>query len=111
MYRTCRRGSLKQSFKFRVQRSKFQHRDREAGNWGEPRGMRRVNLELWNVKRETWDFLMVFLNRIYTKSGDGGETGLGDGARVPKDHVRVAAFGEVDELNSVLGLVLANCPD
>jgi cob(I)alamin adenosyltransferase len=54
---------------------------------------------------------MVFLSRIYTKSGDGGETGLGDGSRVPKDHARVAACGEVDELNSVLGLVLANCPD
>lgn len=54
---------------------------------------------------------MVFLNRIYTKSGDGGETGLGDGSRVPKDAPRVAAFGEVDELNAVLGLVTANCPN
>ena len=54
---------------------------------------------------------MVFLSRIYTKSGDGGETGLGDGSRVPKDAVRVAAYGEVDELNAVLGLVTANCPD
>src|SRR6186997_649185 len=49
---------------------------------------------------------MVFLSRIYTKSGDGGETGLGDGARVPKDHPRVAAYGEIDELNAVLGLTL-----
>jgi cob(I)alamin adenosyltransferase len=54
---------------------------------------------------------MVFLSRIYTKSGDGGETGLGDGSRVPKDAPRVAAYGEVDELNSALGLVVANCPD
>ncbi|MBP3960235.1 cob(I)yrinic acid a,c-diamide adenosyltransferase [Gemmata sp. G18] len=54
---------------------------------------------------------MVFLSRIYTKSGDGGETGLGDGSRVPKDAARVEAYGEVDELNSVLGLVTANCPD
>ncbi len=54
---------------------------------------------------------MVFLNRIYTKSGDAGETGLGDGSRVPKDSARVAAYGEVDELNAVLGLVTANCPD
>ena len=54
---------------------------------------------------------MVFLNRIYTKSGDGGETGLGDGSRVPKDAARVVAYGEVDELNAVLGLVNANCPD
>lgn len=54
---------------------------------------------------------MVFLSRIYTKSGDGGETGLGDGTRVPKDHPRVSAYGEVDELNSVLGLFAASCPD
>ncbi|HVL14468.1 MAG TPA: cob(I)yrinic acid a,c-diamide adenosyltransferase [Gemmata sp.] len=54
---------------------------------------------------------MVFLSRIYTKSGDTGETGLGDGTRVPKDAARVAAYGEVDELNAVLGLVTANCPD
>src|SRR5205085_3776455 len=54
---------------------------------------------------------MVFLSRIYTRSGDSGETGLGDGARVPKDHPRVAAYGSVDELNAVLGLLLAQCPD
>src|SRR5262245_22403980 len=54
---------------------------------------------------------MVFLSRIYTKSGDGGETGLGDGTRVPKDHARVAAYGEVDELNAVIGLVVSTCPD
>ncbi|MDY3552490.1 cob(I)yrinic acid a,c-diamide adenosyltransferase [Gemmata sp. JC717] len=54
---------------------------------------------------------MVFLNRIYTKSGDAGETGLGDGSRVPKDAARVAAYGEVDELNAVLGLLTANCPE
>jgi cob(I)alamin adenosyltransferase len=53
---------------------------------------------------------MVFLSRIYTKSGDAGETGLGDGTRVPKDHPRVAAYGSVDELNAVLGLLLAQCP-
>jgi cob(I)alamin adenosyltransferase len=54
---------------------------------------------------------MVFLSRIYTKSGDAGETGLGDGTRVPKDAARVAAYGEVDELNAVLGLLTATCPD
>jgi cob(I)alamin adenosyltransferase len=53
---------------------------------------------------------MVFLSRIYTKSGDQGETGLGDGTRVPKDHLRVAAYGAVDELNAVLGLLLAVQP-
>jgi cob(I)alamin adenosyltransferase len=50
---------------------------------------------------------MVFLSRIYTKAGDGGETGLGTGERVPKDHPRVAAYGDVDELGAVLGLVLS----
>jgi cob(I)alamin adenosyltransferase len=50
---------------------------------------------------------MVFLSRIYTKSGDQGETGLGNGARVAKDHPRVAAYGSVDELNAVLGLLAA----
>jgi cob(I)alamin adenosyltransferase len=54
---------------------------------------------------------MVFIARVYTKSGDGGETGLGDGSRVPKDAPRVEAYGEVDELNAVIGLVTATCPD
>src|SRR5947207_7298405 len=49
---------------------------------------------------------MVYLSRIYTKSGDKGETGLGDGSRVPKDHPRVAAYGSVDELNALLGVFL-----
>ena len=53
---------------------------------------------------------MVYLSRIYTKSGDGGDTGLGDGSRVPKDHPRVIAYGEVDELNAVLGMMTAHCP-
>jgi cob(I)alamin adenosyltransferase len=47
------------------------------------------------------------LSKITTRTGDSGETGLGDGSRVPKDHARVAALGEIDELNSALGLVLA----
>jgi cob(I)alamin adenosyltransferase len=46
--------------------------------------------------------------KIYTKTGDRGETGLFGGGRVPKDHVRVDAYGEVDELNSTLGLVIAH---
>lgn len=44
---------------------------------------------------------------LYTKTGDGGETALIDGTRVPKSEGRVAAYGDVDELNAVLGLVLA----
>lgn len=54
---------------------------------------------------------MVYLNRIYTKSGDAGETGLGDGSRVAKDDTRIAAMGDVDELNATLGLLLANASD
>jgi cob(I)alamin adenosyltransferase len=50
---------------------------------------------------------MVYLSRIYTKTGDQGDTALGDGRRVPKDHPRVAAYGSVDELNAVLGLLVA----
>jgi len=47
---------------------------------------------------------MVKLTRIYTKGGDKGETSLGDGSRVPKDALRVAAFGTVDEANACVGL-------
>jgi cob(I)alamin adenosyltransferase len=54
--------------------------------------------------------VVVYLSRIYTKTGDLGETGLGDGTRVPKDHVRVAAYGSVDELNALLGLLLTQQP-
>ena len=50
---------------------------------------------------------MVYLSRIYTKTGDSGDTALGDGRRVPKDHPRVAAYGTVDELNALLGLLAA----
>ena len=49
---------------------------------------------------------MVRLTRIYTKTGDRGTTALGHGKRIAKDHPRIAAYGTVDELNSVLGLVL-----
>jgi cob(I)alamin adenosyltransferase len=48
--------------------------------------------------------------KIYTKTGDTGETGLFGGGRVPKDHARVAAYGDVDELNSAIGAVRATEP-
>jgi cob(I)alamin adenosyltransferase len=54
---------------------------------------------------------MVYLSRIYTKTGDAGETALGDGTRVSKDHPRVTAYGSVDELNAVLGLLQAQSPN
>jgi len=47
------------------------------------------------------------LSKITTRTGDAGETGLGDGSRVSKDSARIRALGDLDELNSVLGLVLA----
>jgi cob(I)alamin adenosyltransferase len=47
------------------------------------------------------------LTQIATRTGDDGSTGLGDGTRVPKDHLRVQAMGDVDELNSGLGVLLA----
>lgn len=49
---------------------------------------------------------VVYLNRIYTKSGDAGQTLLGSGAQVPKTSPRIAAYGAVDELNACLGVVL-----
>lgn len=48
------------------------------------------------------------LTKIYTRTGDTGTTGLGDGARVDKDSLRVTAYGTTDELNSVIGMVLAS---
>jgi cob(I)alamin adenosyltransferase len=47
---------------------------------------------------------MVVLNRIYTKTGDRGETALGDGTRVPKHALRIASYGTVDEANAVIGI-------
>lgn len=48
------------------------------------------------------------LTRIYTRTGDDGTTGLGDGSRTPKDAMRIEAMGAVDELNSAIGVLLAN---
>lgn len=47
------------------------------------------------------------LTKIYTRTGDDGTTGLGDGARVPKESLRVEAYGTVDEANSAIGVVLS----
>lgn len=50
---------------------------------------------------------MVKLNKIYTRTGDEGETGLGDGSRLPKHALRVSAYGDVDEANAVIGIALS----
>ena len=47
------------------------------------------------------------LSKIYTRTGDDGSTGLGDGTRVPKENLRVEAYGTVDEANSAIGVVLS----
>lgn len=53
---------------------------------------------------------MPRLTRIYTRTGDDGSTGLGSGARIGKDHLRVECYGTVDELNAQLGVVLCQSP-
>src|SRR5690242_12302808 len=50
---------------------------------------------------------MPRITRVYTRTGDDGTTGLGGGERVPKDSLRIEAFGTVDELNSQIGVALA----
>jgi len=50
---------------------------------------------------------MPRITKVYTRTGDAGETGLGGGQRVPKDSLRIETYGTVDELNSVLGVALA----
>src|SRR5262245_55349687 len=109
MYRFAGSGCLAQSCEFRGQVPEFQVRRWGFGRTAEPGRIREPAQQLGSLERGT--IPMVFLSRIYTKSGDNGETGLGDGSRVPKDAPRVAAYGEVDELNAVIGLVVANCPD
>ncbi len=57
---------------------------------------------------------MIRIDKVVTRGGDGGETSLGDGARVPKDALRVEAYGTVDEANAVIGLLrlhTANDPE
>jgi len=49
--------------------------------------------------------------KLYTRTGDDGTTGLFSGARVSKDHPRIEAYGTVDELNAILGMVLCSCDE
>jgi cob(I)alamin adenosyltransferase len=54
---------------------------------------------------------LVRLTKIYTRTGDAGETGLVDGSRLPKSHARMAAIGDVDEANSTIGLAVPHVED
>lgn len=54
---------------------------------------------------------MARLTRIYTRSGDAGQTGLADGSRLDKASPRITALGDLDELNATLGLVIAHCEE
>ncbi|MDE2383942.1 MAG: cob(I)yrinic acid a,c-diamide adenosyltransferase [Alphaproteobacteria bacterium] len=54
---------------------------------------------------------MVKLNKIYTRTGDGGETALGTGERVSKAHIRIAAYGTVDETNAAVGVARLHTKD
>ena len=53
---------------------------------------------------------MVRIDRVITRGGDNGQTSLGDGSRVPKDAVRVDAYGDVDEANAAIGLIRLHAP-
>ncbi len=54
---------------------------------------------------------MVRIDRVVTRGGDGGQTSLGDGTRVSKDHRRVEAYGTVDEANAAIGILRLHCRD
>jgi cob(I)alamin adenosyltransferase len=63
------------------------------------------------VPDETFDTPRIALNRIYTKGGDAGETSLAGGQRVPKDSLRIEAYGTVDELNAFIGRANVSCQE
>jgi cob(I)alamin adenosyltransferase len=63
------------------------------------------------VDEKPFDDPRIALNRIYTKRGDSGETSLAGGQRVPKDSLRIEAYGAVDELNAFVGLACVTCQE
>jgi cob(I)alamin adenosyltransferase len=63
------------------------------------------------TEEERFDDPRLALNRIYTKGGDTGETGLAGGQRVAKDSPRIEAYGAVDELNALVGLASVSCQE
>jgi cob(I)alamin adenosyltransferase len=60
---------------------------------------------------ETFDQPRMAINRVYTRQGDGGETALAGGQRVPKDSLRIEAYGTVDELNAFVGTARTEAPE
>ena len=73
--------------------------------------MRNYRIYNEHVADQPFDDPRIALNRIYTKRGDTGETGLAGGQRVPKDSLRIEAYGTVDELNSFAGLANVSCQE
>ncbi len=63
------------------------------------------------MSAKPFDEPRIALNRIYTKRGDAGETSLAGGQRVPKDALRIEAYGTIDELNACVGLAVVSCSD
>ena len=63
------------------------------------------------MSEKTFSDPRMALNRIYTKAGDAGETGLAGGQRVPKDATRIEAFGTVDELSAFVGMARVTCEE
>src|SRR5207244_1394768 len=68
------------------------------------RAAQALNFGTFGAWMQLKGYTMVTLNRIYTKSGDKGETALGDGTRLPKHALRIYAYGTVDEANAAIGL-------
>jgi cob(I)alamin adenosyltransferase len=66
-----------------------------------------LNQLIYGTRNSGEEVMGKRLSKIYTRTGDDGSTGLGDGSRVAKDSLRVAAYGTVDEANSFIGIVLA----
>src|SRR6266849_5529779 len=61
------------------------------------------------LKETKYDDPRLAINRVYTRGGDTGETGLAGGQRVPKDSLRIEAYGTVDEMNALVGLAAVTC--
>src|ERR1019366_886307 len=63
------------------------------------------------MSEQPFDKPRIAVNRVYTRGGDGGETGLAGGQRLPKDALRIESYGQEDELNTFLGAARATVED